>query len=55
MFIEHARLQTRDKRLYAVKHLHPIPMFVSKAGAYQCGAPGSLKLELERLDLDGNA
>jgi hypothetical protein len=36
--------------LNVVKHFHPIVMFMSKAGAYQGGAPGSLNLEHERLD-----
>jgi len=41
--------------LNVVKHFDPTVMFMRKVGAYLSGAPGRLKLELERLDLDGNA
>jgi hypothetical protein len=41
--------------LNVVKRFDPTVMFMRKVGAHQCGTPGRLKLEHERLDLDGNA
>ena len=41
--------------LNVVKHFDPTVIFMRKVGGYLSGAPGRLKLELERLDMDGNA
>jgi hypothetical protein len=43
------------KMLNVVKHFDPTVIFMRKVGAYLSGAPGRLKLELERIYMDGNA